>query len=39
MMLCQELLAYHVESAEAAHRIAATLNSNCPSHSYPILLN
>lgn len=39
MMLCQELLAYHVESEEAAHRIAATLNSKYPSHSYPILLN
>jgi hypothetical protein len=39
MMLCQELLAYHVDSEEAAHKIAATLNSKYPSHSYPILLN
>jgi hypothetical protein len=39
MMLCQELLAYHIESEQAAHQIATTLNSKYPSHSYPILLN
>lgn len=39
VMLCQELLAYHIEDEATAHEIAATLNSKYPSHSYPILLN
>lgn len=39
VMLCQELLAYHIGDEERAHEIAATLNSKYPSHSYPILLN
>ena len=39
VMLCQELLAYHVSDEQKAHAIAATLNSKYPSHSYPILLN
>jgi hypothetical protein len=39
VMLCQELLAYHIPDEKQAHQIAATLNSKYPSHSYPILLN
>lgn len=39
VMLCRELLAYHIADEERAHEIAATLNSKYPSHSYPILLN
>lgn len=39
VMLCRELLAYHIADETRAHEIAATLNSKYPSHSYPILLN
>lgn len=39
IMLCRELLAYHISDEAKAHEIAATLNSKYPSHSYPILLN
>lgn len=39
IMLCRELLAYHIADEALAHEIAATLNSKYPSHSYPILLN
>ena len=39
LMLCRELLAYHIDDEERNHSIAATLNSKYPSHSYPILLN
>jgi hypothetical protein len=39
IMLCRELLAYHIADETKAHEIAATLNSKYPSHSYPILLN
>lgn len=39
IMLCRELLAYHITDEAKAHDIAATLNSKYPSHSYPILLN
>lgn len=39
VMLCRELLAYHIADEARAHEIAATLNSKYPSHSYPILLN
>lgn len=38
VMLCRELLSYHIEDEARAHEIAATLNSKYPSHSYPILL-
>lgn len=38
IMLCRELLAYHIDDEAKAHEIAATLNSKYPSHSYPILL-
>lgn len=39
IMLCQELLAYHVQEEGLAERIATTLNSKYPSHSYPILMD
>jgi hypothetical protein len=39
IMLCRELLAYHVADPAQAERIAGTLNSKYPSHSYPILLD
>ena len=38
IMLCKELLSYHIDNQEKADEIAATLNSKYPSHSYPILL-
>jgi hypothetical protein len=37
IMLCRELLAYHIEDETLVDRIATTLNSKYPSHSYPIL--
>jgi hypothetical protein len=37
IMLCRELLAYHIEDEALVDRIATTLNSKYPSHSYPIL--
>lgn len=37
IMLCKELLAYHIKDEVTAEKIAATLNSNYPSHGYPIL--
>ena len=37
IMLCKELLAYHIEEEDAAERIAASLNAKYPSHGYPIL--
>jgi hypothetical protein len=39
VMLCRELLAYHIADEARAQEIAATLNSKYPSHSYPILLS
>ncbi|MES1192545.1 MAG: hypothetical protein ABUS47_15900 [Steroidobacter sp.] len=39
VMLCRELLAYHISDEARAHEIASTLNSKYPSHNYPILLN
>lgn len=39
IMLCRELLAYHISDEAKAERIATTLNSKYPSHSYPILLD
>jgi hypothetical protein len=39
VMLCRELLSYHIEDEGKAHEIAATLNSKYPSHNYPIMLN
>ncbi|WP_425400909.1 SDH family Clp fold serine proteinase [Aeoliella sp.] len=39
IMICKELLSYHIPSEEQALEIAETLNSKYPSHSYPILLD
>lgn len=39
IMLCQELLAYHIKDEAVAQRIANTLNGKYPSHSYPILMD
>lgn len=36
--ICQEILSYHIESQEECLRISTHLNSNYPSHSYPITL-
>lgn len=38
IMLCKELLSHHISDEAVAERIAQTLNSRYPSHSYPILL-
>ena len=38
IMLCREILSYHLSDAAKADQIAQTLNSNYPSHSYPITL-
>ena len=37
IMLCNELLSFHIDDDESAEEIARTLNSKYPSHSYPIL--
>ncbi len=37
IMLCRELLSYHIKNNSVANKIAATLNSKYPSHNYPIL--
>ena len=38
IMLCKELLAYHIADEKVAEGIAGALNSKYPSHNYPILL-
>ena len=38
IMICRELLSYHINDEETVNQIATTLNSKYPSHSYPILL-
>ena len=37
IMLCKELLAYHIDEDAEAERIANALNAKYPSHGYPIL--
>jgi hypothetical protein len=39
IMLCRELLAYHIADAAKAEAIAGALNGKYPSHNYPILLD
>jgi hypothetical protein len=39
IMLCRDLLAHHIPDEAVADKIATTLNSKYPSHSYPILLS
>jgi Serine dehydrogenase proteinase len=36
LMLCREILAYHMQDARKAERIARRLNSSYPAHQYPI---
>ncbi|WP_309399003.1 SDH family Clp fold serine proteinase [Cerasicoccus maritimus] len=36
--LCKEILSFHIESEEEAKRISEVLNSEYPSHSYPITM-
>jgi len=38
VMLCEELLSYHIKDREKVQEIASTLNSKYPSHGYPILI-
>ncbi len=37
IMLCKELLAYHIQDEGTAEKIANALNEKYPSHAYPIL--
>ena len=37
IMLCKELLGYHIEDPALADEIANSLNAKYPSHNYPIL--
>ena len=37
IMLCKELLSYHIEDEAVADQIANALNAKYPSHNYPIL--
>ena len=39
IMLCRELLAYHIADEAKADAIATALNGKYPSHGYPILLD
>jgi hypothetical protein len=36
LMLCREILGYHLKDARKAERIAQRLNSSYPAHQYPI---
>ena len=36
LMLCREILGYHMPNARKAERIARQLNSSYPAHQYPI---
>ena len=38
IMLCEEILSYHMEDKEKTRQISEALNSKYPSHGYPILL-
>lgn len=39
IMLCKELLAYHIKDEKVAEDIANALNARYPSHGYPILFD
>lgn len=39
IMLCKELLAYHIKDEAEADKIANALNAKYPSHGYPILFS
>ena len=36
LMLCREILGYHMQDAQKAERISRQLNSSYPAHQYPI---
>ena len=38
IMLCEELLSYHIDDKQRVRQIAEVLNAGYPSHSYPILI-
>ena len=38
LKICEEILSYHVQDAEERQRISRILNSDYPSHDYPITL-
>ncbi len=38
IMICRELLSYHISDETKVEKISQTLNSKYPSHNYPILL-
>lgn len=38
VMLCMEILSYHLKDGKKAAKISQRLNSKYPSHSYPIML-
>lgn len=38
LMLCQEILAHHMDNKRLIDRISTTLNSKYPSHGYPVLM-
>lgn len=39
IMLCSEILSFHMKDKKKAEEIAESLNAKYPSHGYPILLN
>lgn len=39
IMLCKEILSFHMDDESKATQISETLNAKYPSHGYPILLN
>lgn len=39
IMLCSEILSFHMQDKKKAEEIAESLNAKYPSHGYPILLN
>jgi hypothetical protein len=38
LMLCREILSYHMDDAKRIDRISTSLNSDYPAHGYPIML-
>lgn len=39
IMLCEEILSYHLQNPDKVKEIASTLNAKYPSHAYPILFD
>jgi hypothetical protein len=38
LMICREILSYHMDDAKRIDRISTSLNSDYPAHGYPIML-